>query len=72
MQPGDGKHRVVKVRPLLYQHAIDGFIGESYSEIPTRGGNEKLSDAQVKAAVDYMLFLANFYIKNKVNKEGEL
>ncbi len=68
MQPEDWKHRVAKARPLLYQHAIDGFIGESYSEMPARGGNVKLSDTQVKAAVDYMLFLANFYIK----KQGEL
>lgn len=68
MQTADWKNRVVKDRTILYQHAIDGFIGESYSEMPARGGNVQLSDAQVKAAVDYMLFLANFYI----NKEGEL
>ena len=68
MQPGDWKQRVAKDRTLLYQHAIGGFIGESYSEMPARGGNGKLSDAQVKLAVDYMLFLANFYI----TKEGEL
>lgn len=68
MQSGDWIHRVAKDRAILYHHAIDGFIGESYSEMPARGGNERLSDAQVKAAVDYMLFLANFYIK----KQGEL
>ena len=68
MQPEDWKHRVAKDRTMLYKHAIDGFIGESYSEMPARGGNEKLSDKQVKSAVDYMLFLSNFYIK----KQGEL
>lgn len=65
MQPVEWKHRVTKDRDLLYRHAIEGFIGEDYSMMPARGGNEELSDEQVKAAVDYMLFLANFYIKQK-------
>lgn len=67
MQPDDWKHRVIKEREVLYLHAIEGFIGEDYSMMPARGGNEALSDDQVKAAVDYMLFLANFYIKQQVN-----
>ena len=65
MQPDDWKKRVVKDRDLLYRHAIEGFIGEDYSMMPARGGNDELNDEQVKAAVDYMLFLANFYIKQK-------
>ena len=65
MQPDDWRHRVTKDRDLLYSHAIDGFIGEDYSMMPARGGNEELDDEQVKAAVDYMLFLANFFIKQK-------
>ena len=65
MQPDDWKHRVIKDRALLYKHAIEGFIGEDYSMMPARGGNDELNDEQVKAAVDYMLFLANFYIKKK-------
>jgi len=68
MKPRDWSHRVKKGRTLLYRHAIDGFIGEDYSMMPARGGNEELSDAQVRSAVDYMLFLANIYIK----KEGEI
>ena len=72
MQPDDWKHRVIKDRALLYKHAIEGFIGEDYSMMPARGGNEKLNDEQVKAAVDYMLFLANFYIKRQVNQRGDL
>lgn len=68
MRTQDWKHRVAKGRTLLYQHAIDGFIGEDYSAMPARGGNEELNDEHVKAAVDYMLFLVNSYIK----KEGEL
>ena len=68
MQPKDWKHRVAKGRTLLYQHAIDGFISEDYSVMPARGGNEALNDEHVKSAVDYMLFLANIYIK----KEGDI
>ena len=68
MRPGDWHHRVAKGKTLLYQHAIEGFISDDYNVMPARGGNERLDDAQVKAAVDYMFFLANFYI----NKEGEL
>ncbi|MBT8118748.1 MAG: c-type cytochrome [Gammaproteobacteria bacterium] len=67
MQAGDWKHRVIKEREVLYRHAIEGFIGEDYSMMPARGGNEELNDDQVKAAVDYMLFLANFYIKQQDN-----
>jgi len=67
MQADDWKNRVTKDRQLLYLHAIEGFIGEDYSMMPARGGNDELNDNQVKAAVDYMLFLANFYIKQKVN-----
>lgn len=63
MQPDDWKSRVIKDRQLLYRHAIEGFVGEDYSMMPARGGNDELDDEQVKAAVDYMLFLANFYIK---------
>lgn len=67
MQPDDWKHRVIKDRQLLYRHAIEGFVGEDYSMMPARGGNEELDDKQVKAAVDYMLFLANYYIKQLEN-----
>lgn len=67
MQPQDWAHRVVKGQALLYRHAIEGFIGDDYSVMPARGGNTELSDEKVKAAVDYMLFLANYYL----NKEGE-
>jgi cytochrome c5 len=63
MQPDDWKKRVVKDRDLLYRHAIEGFIGEDYSMMPARGGNEDLSDDEVIAAVDYMLFLARHYIE---------
>ena len=36
----------------LYTHAIKGF-----KAMPPKGGNVSLSDAEVKAAVDYMVSL---------------
>jgi cytochrome c5 len=38
----------------LVQHAVKGFKG-SKGMMPPKGGNMKLSDADVKAAVQYML-----------------
>ena len=74
MRPDDWRARVVKDRSLLYQHAIEGFIGPDYSMMPARGGNETLSDEQVRAAVDYMLFLAKHYIEkdSQYINRGEL
>ena len=41
---------VAKGTATLYAHALSGF-----NQMPARGNNPALSDAQVKAAVDYML-----------------
>ena len=49
--------RVAKGRPTLLQHALGGFFGPDHSMMPPRGGNPKLSDAEVGAALDYMLAL---------------
>lgn len=46
--------RVEKGLDTLVQHAIKGFMG-SKGLMPARGGNPGLSDAEVKAAVQYML-----------------
>jgi|GEM_PF-443381 len=40
--------------PTLYKHAINGFHGER-GYMPPKGGASSLSDAEVKAAVDYMV-----------------
>lgn len=39
---------------MFYKHAIEGFTG-SKGMMPARGAASKLSDDEVKAAVDYML-----------------
>ncbi len=62
MKPNEWRHRVSKQREILYDHAINGFFGPDDSYMPERGGNTALSDAEVKAAVDYMVELAKFYI----------
>lgn len=42
--------RIAKGKPALYQSALKGFNG-----MPAKGGQTALPDADVKAAVDYML-----------------
>jgi len=47
------KDRISQGKEVLYQHALTGFKGKA-GFMPPRGGSS-LSDAAVKAAVDYML-----------------
>lgn len=54
----DWKHRLEKPRALLYRHAIEGFFGPMGTMMPPRGGADHLSDAEIHAAVDYMIELA--------------
>jgi len=49
----DWKERAKSGREVLYRNAIDGLSG--YFVMPPRGGDANLSDAEVKAAVDYIL-----------------
>ncbi len=63
MQENDWMHRINKPRATLYEHAINGFFGPEDTMMPERGGNPELSDHQVKLAVDYMISLAGYYIK---------
>ena len=41
-------------KPTLYEHAIKGYQGKA-GVMPAKGGNAGLPDADVKAAVDYMV-----------------
>ena len=49
--------RLTQEQSDLYLHALEGFYGEDYAYMPPRGGNDALSDEEVKSAVDYMTAL---------------
>ncbi|MEM7400582.1 MAG: c-type cytochrome [Pseudomonadota bacterium] len=63
--PEDWRKRLEQDAKVLYTHAIDGFFGPDHSMMPAKGGNDSLTDDEVKAAVDYMTELARYYIKSK-------
>jgi len=46
--------RLAKGKDALYRSALNGLTGPKGTQMPPRGGNDKLTDDQVKAAVDYM------------------
>ena len=52
--PAQWKARLAQGPEKLLQHAIEGYTG-SQGTMPPRGGKPDLSDAEVKAAVDFML-----------------
>ena len=54
--------RIAKGKDTLYDHAINGFMGD-LGMMPAKGGNPSLSDDEVKVAVDYMI--------NQVSAEAE-
>ena len=49
--------RIAEGNNTLYMHAIQGFQGKG-GVMPPKGGNTTLPDADVKAAVDYMISAA--------------
>ena len=49
--------RLAKGSQALYAAALGGLTGPKGTQMPPRGGNSKLSDDEVKAAVDYMAAL---------------
>jgi cytochrome c5 len=49
--------RIAQGANVLYTHAIGGFQGKA-GVMPPKGGNTSLPDADVKAAVDYMVAAA--------------
>jgi len=46
--------RIAQGNDTLYTHALKGFTGKK-GMMPAKGGNASLADADVKAAVDYMV-----------------
>ena len=46
--------RIAQGKDTLYAHAIQGFKGAA-GTMPPKGGNPALSEAQVKATVDWMV-----------------
>ena len=47
--------RIAQGMDTLYSHAINGFTSEMGNAMPAKGGNNELTDDQVKAAVNYMV-----------------
>lgn len=47
--------RIEKGIEVLFDHAINGFIGPTYSEMPPKGGFKDLTNEQVKQAVLFMV-----------------
>lgn len=47
--------RIAQGNDTLYQHAIQGYTGNSGMMMPPRGGGADLSDDDVKTAVDYIV-----------------
>lgn len=55
-KPGDKADwgpRIAQGKDTMYKHAIEGFTGAK-GMMPAKGGSANLTDADVKAAVDYM------------------
>jgi cytochrome c5 len=46
--------RVKQGKPVLYKHGLEGF-----KMMPAKGGNAALKDADVQAAIDYMVAKAS-------------
>jgi cytochrome c5 len=63
MEADDWRERLRQDRGVLYRHAIEGFFGPDDTFMPPRGGNERLGDDEVRAAVDYMAALARSHIQ---------
>jgi len=67
--------RIAQGMPVLVDHAINGFIGPKYTQMPARGANPDLTDAEVVAAVTYMISIsggaemANTFIQTQKDKE---
>lgn len=50
--------RIEQGLDVLIGHALNGFIGPKYTEMPARGANPDLTDEEVAAAVLFMVWLS--------------
>lgn len=48
--------RIAQGLPVLFSHAINGFLSADGGNMPAKGGNTDLSDADVQAAVRFMVY----------------
>lgn len=53
------KPRIASGIEQLIKHAIEGYESPSGGEMPERGGNDDLSDEDVRSAVQFMVFLSD-------------
>lgn len=51
------KPRLAKGKDALYRSALGGLTGPKGTQMPPRGGNDRLTDDQVRSAVDYMMVI---------------
>ncbi len=47
--------RIAKGKALLVKHAMEGYTGPNGGVMPAKGGNNDLTEAQISAAIDYMV-----------------
>jgi len=50
--------RIAQGMDVLIDHALNGFIGPKYTQMPARGANPDLTDEQVASAVTFMVWLS--------------
>ena len=47
--------RIAKGKAVLLKHAMEGFTGPDGGVMPAKGGNNDLTEAQISAAINYMV-----------------
>jgi len=48
--------RIEKGMDVLIDHALNGFVGPTYTQMPARGANPELTDTEVTQAVAFMVW----------------
>lgn len=50
--------RIAQGMDVLIDHALNGFVGPKYTQMPARGANPDLTDEEVAAAVLFMVWIS--------------